>query len=437
MGGQQYQSWGRYPKVNQQAVSMFWRQESLPLDGFEEKTFLPYGNGRSYGDSCLNDGGVLIDTRPLNRFIHFDAENGILRCEAGVLLNEILHLILPKGWFIPVSPGTQFVTLGGAIANDIHGKNHHTAGTFGCHVNCLELLQSDGTRRLCSLEENPDWFSATIGGLGLTGLITWVEIKLKKVNNPFIDQETIRFSNLKEFFQISADSDSDFEYTVAWVDCLARGDALGRGVFFRGNHAQSGTSKQPSPPRLRFTFPVDPPFSLVNQLSLKAFNFAFYNKQRKKSQKAIVHYAPFFYPLDSIEHWNRMYGPKGFFQYQFVVPHAGGPEATAEILGRIADSGLGSFLAVLKIFGDKKSPGLLSFPRPGITLALDFPNQGKKTFDLMDRLDDVVRSAKGTIYPAKDARMSKENFQVFYPQWQEICPYIDPRFSSSFWRQVS
>ena len=432
-----YQSWGRYPGTPQTAVPVHWRHETLPLDGSREKTALPYGNGRSYGDSCQNDGGVLMDTRPLNRFIAFDEDSGILRCEAGVLLSEILKLFVPRGWFLPVTPGTRFVTVGGAIANDVHGKNHHRAGTFGCHVHCFELLRSDGTRLLCSESENPDWYRATIGGLGLTGLITWAGIRLQPVTGPWIHQETIRYENLEEFFELSADSDSSFEYTVAWVDCLARGPRLGRGIFMRGNSIEEPERGSPRSPGLRLTVPLDPPFSLVNPYTLKAFNTLYYNKQRKRRRTARVHYEPFFYPLDKILHWNRIYGPKGFLQYQCVVPEENGREAIREILAQISGSETGSFLAVLKMFGDKTSPGLLSFPRPGPTLALDFPNRGATTFELLDRLDRVVRSAGGAVYPAKDARMSPESFRHYFPDYMRLSEYRDPCFSSSFWRRVT
>jgi len=279
MGVLRYESWGRYPKGQQTAVNMLWRHELLPLDGFDGKTFLPFGNGRSYGDVCLNNGGVLIDARSLNRFMRFDLKDGILRCESGTLLSEILELIVPHGWFLPVTPGTQHITVGGAIANDVHGKNHHWAGTFGCHIRCFELLRSDGTRRICSSEKHEEWYWATIGGLGLTGLITWAEIQLKSIKNAYIKQDTIRCPNLDTFFELSLESDKDYEYTVAWVDCLARGKNLGRGLFIRGNHAEEQLKKVPVATKLRLTVPLTPPVSLINHWSLKLFNGIYYRKQ--------------------------------------------------------------------------------------------------------------------------------------------------------------
>ncbi len=266
-----YHSWGRYPQAEQSAVVLHWRTLPLPIPIDSRRTFLPFGNGRSYGDVCLNSEGTLLDARGLDRFISFDSAEGILRCESGILLGEILALTVPRGWFLPVVPGTRFVTIGGAIANDIHGKNHHSAGTFGCHVRCLELLRSDGQRLRCSPSENPDWFRATVGGLGLTGLILWAEIALKRIDNPMMEVETIRYGQLDDFFELSMESDKKYEYTVAWVDSMARGKHLGRGHFIRANHAAPGI-KQLSAPRYQASMAVDLPFSLVNRTSARMFN---------------------------------------------------------------------------------------------------------------------------------------------------------------------
>lgn len=426
-------SWGRYPRTRQTIFRCYDRHVALPET---KRSLLPYGNGRSYGDSCLNDGGMLLHTRGLDRFIAFDTTSGILRCEAGVLLAEILALIVPQGWFLPVTPGTQFVTVGGAIANDVHGKNHHRAGTFGAYVRCFELLRSDGNRLRCSPTEHTDWFTATVGGLGLTGLIVWAEIQLRRIVNPWIASETIRFSSLEEFFAVSADSDRDYEYTVAWLDCASRGTALGRGLFMRGNHAPALCTKQPCVPTGRLSVPFTPPFSLINPWTLKAFNTLYYHRQRARVMHGITHYEPFFYPLDSILSWNRIYGRRGFLQYQCAIPSAHGYPTIRELLERIARSGLGSFLAVLKIFGSDPAVGWLSFPRPGVTLALDFPNQGAATFRLLQSLDTIVAAVGGAVYPAKDARMSAAQFREFFPQWSRFSTYIDPQFSSSFWRRV-
>lgn len=426
-----YISWGRYPYQEQQGIDFHWRPSALPNDGL----YLPQGNARSYGDSCMLQGGQVLSTRFMRRFMDFDAESGIVRCEAGVTLGEILQVAEPRGWFLPVTPGTKFATVGGSIANDVHGKNHHVAGTFGNHVIRFELLRSDGSTRLCSTSENPDWFQATIGGLGLTGFITWAEIQLKKVANPAVNVENIKYGNLGEFFQLSTDSEADYEYTVAWVDCLASGSMLGRGHFSRANHARV-MQPRPAAPRLKLSMPIDPPVSLINSLSLKAFNALYYHRQIEKRVDQTVHYDPFFYPLDHVHHWNRLYGPKGFLQYQCVVPMENSEPAIKELLERIGRANYGSFLAVLKVFGDVEAPGLLCFPRPGTTLALDFPYQGHRTMALFDQLDEVVVQAGGALYPAKDAHMKAEHFKLFYPAAENLKMFKDPQITSSFWQRV-
>jgi FAD/FMN-containing dehydrogenase len=428
-------SWGRYPQVAaSRVIPIFWRNE-LPNLTELESSVLPYGYGRSYGDSCLNEGGILLDMSHLTRFLSFDVDKGLLRCEAGVALADILALIMPHGWFLSVTPGTKFVSVGGAIANDVHGKNHHRVGTFGCYVTCFELLRSDGQRFLCSPAENADLFRATIGGLGLTGVILWAEIRLRPIRSSLIDMCRMRFTSLREFIDIAAASEQAFEYTVAWVDCLANGKQLGRGLLTCGNHRDQELPTI-SQKKMSLAVPLDFPSSLLNMQALKAFNTTYYHLQHKRSIQKIVPYDPFFYPLDTIHHWNRIYGKDGFFQYQCIVPYSHGYEVMKELLERIGHAGQGSFLAVLKTFGDVSSPGMLSFPRPGLELALDFANQGRKTLELLEDLDQVVRQSGGAVYPAKDARMSPESFQAYFPQWREFTQYIDPKFSSSFWRRV-
>lgn len=427
------QSWGRYPQADQTVIAVSDRHAALPA---ASGTALPHGNGRSYGDSCLNDGGILLHARPMNRFIAFDAQTGVLECEAGVLFSEILDLVVPQGWFLPVTPGTKFVTVGGAIANDVHGKNHHKAGTFGRHVLALELLRSDGSRRQCSVNDHPEWFAATVGGLGLTGLVTRATIQLRRVAGPWMSGEMHRFKDLDGFFRLSLASDRDYEYTVAWIDCASQGKALGRGVFTRANHAPAHPDSRPNAPSRRLRVPLTPPVSLINPLSLRAFNTLYYHRQRERVSHLTMHYEPHFYPLDGIGDWNRIYGPRGFMQYQCVIPPARAADCMETLVKTIAASGEGSFLAVLKQFGDIPSPGMLSFPRPGATLALDFPNRGPRTLNLLDRLDDIVATAGGAVYPAKDARMAGRHFRHYFPAWESFSQYIDPKFSSSFWRRV-
>lgn len=428
------QSWGRYPAATQSIIDITDRFAALPQ---AQGHMLPRGNGRSYGDSCLNDQGTLLRTvRGLDHYIRFDANSGLLECEAGVLLSDILDLVVPQGWFLPVTPGTKFVTVGGAIANDVHGKNHHVTGTFGRHVLSFELVRSNGERMVCGPSENAEWFAATVGGLGLTGLITRAIIQLRRIAGPWMSTETHRFDTLQDFFELSEQSAKDHEYTVAWVDCAGQGAKLGRGLFTRANHAPARPDARPSAPSRRLRVPFSPPFSLINRWSLKAFNKLYYHRQPPGIARVTTHYEPYFYPLDGIGDWNRIYGPQGFMQHQCVIPPSVAASCLAEMLNTIASAGAGSFLAVLKQFGDQPSPGMLSFPRPGTTLALDFPNQGELTLRLLDRLDDLVADAGGAVYPAKDAHMAGKRFRQYFPAWEAFSSFIDPRFSSSFWRRV-
>lgn len=289
---------------------------------------------------------------------------------------------------------------------------------------------------MCSPSSEASLFAATIGGLGLTGVITWVEVQLRRIPGPWLAQESIRFDTLDEFFDLSAESSATHEYTVAWIDCLATGRSLGRGHFLRADHVSALSLSQPAPRRMPLSFPVEPPFSLVNQLTLKPFNTLYYNRQLTRRKASIVHYEPYFYPLDGIANWNRMYGPNGFVQHQCVLPPEFARDALVTLLREIARSGQGSFLAVLKEFGTTSSLGMLSFARPGTTLALDFPNSGPAVFELLERLDHVVRDAGGAIYPAKDARMSPLTFRHGFDRLDEFTNYIDPKFSSGLWRRV-
>jgi FAD/FMN-containing dehydrogenase len=421
-------SWGRYPQQRHHLHVLWDRSRELPR--FPAPA-LPYGRGRSYGDVCLNDGGVLLSTRGLDRFISLDDERGWLRCEAGLTFEQILGLIVPRGWFLPVTPGTRLATLGGAIANDVHGKNHHRVGSFGHFVRELELLRTDGQRLRCSRQQNAEWFAATIGGLGLTGLITWAELELKRIHNPWLIAQTTRFFDVDEFFALSADSERDYEYTVAWIDCTTRG----RGLFMRANHAPPLDNLPPAPRAKRLRVPFTPPLALVNRATLMPFNAAYFWSHRARGAPELTHFDAFFYPLDALLEWNRLYGPRGFLQYQCVVP-PGESAAITALLDWIGQRRAGSFLAVLKTFGDRAADGMLSFPRAGITLALDFPIVGPKTFALLTELDRIVLDAKGAIYPAKDARMPPAMFRAGFPASERFTPFIDPGLSSSFRRRV-
>ncbi len=432
---ERYRSWGNVEKPTQEILKLETRNSAFPTLKLGQ-TILPFGNGRSYGDNCLNEGGALLDMRSLDHFIEFNPNEGTLKCEGGVLFSELLDFLIPRGFFLPVTPGTKFITVGGAIANDVHGKNHHRAGNFGHHVLSFELLRSDGSRRVCSPGENPEYFYSTIGGMGLTGIITWAEFRVPRIETPVIYQETIKTENLTEFFSLSQESESGFEYTVSWLDCLARGEKIGRGHFIRGNHAKVEELNGFEPKkRLKLSVPFQFPNHTLNSFTIRAFNTLYYHRQREREDCRLVGYDPFFYPLDSIHGWNKIYGSRGFYQYQCVVP-SDNDAPIREILERISKSGTGSFLGILKTFGKIPSIGMLSFPKAGVTLALDFPNEGQKTLSLFQDLDKVVLAAKGTLYPAKDGRIPREIFHQNYPMLDDFKEYIDPAFSSNFWRRV-
>lgn len=437
MSAPHYQSWGLYPYFPQTSHSCYWRNDLAPILLQLKSQYhdtLPFGNGRSYGDSCLASSNQVLSTRHLNRFIHADWQTGIITAEAGMTLEELLAVAIPQGWFLPVTPGTQYVTLGGALANDVHGKNHHKRGTFGCHVLRFSLVRSDRTSTLCSATENNELFTTTIGGLGLTGIVEWMEIKLMPIQSTQMNTQQIRFNSLQEFFELSTELDAKHEYSVSWIDCLATGKSAGRGVFIVGDHATSGSLTVHK--KNKISIPFTPPLSAINSITLKLLNTGYYYAHSAGRQSKVVPYEPFFYPLDRILHWNKMYGPKGFQQYQCVVPENTAPSALPELLKEIAKAKSGSFLAVLKRCGSITSPGILSFPMPGISLALDFP-QRKENQILFSHLDAIVRQAGGRLYPAKDAHMSGEDFRLFYPGWERIEALRDPALCSHFWRRVT
>lgn len=423
-------AWGRL-HCNPQTVETLHSEDDVTR-ALARGPGLPRGMGRSYGDACLNPGGKLWSTLGLDQLIVFDRERGLLHCEAGVLLRDIQALAVASGWMLPVTPGTQYVTVGGAIANDVHGKNHHRQGSFGDHVVSLRLLRSDGRQVHCGPDVEEAWFRATVGGLGLTGVITEATVQLRPVAGPLLDTETLPFHTLAEFYRLATESEPDWEYTVAWVDCVGRRER--RGIFMRANHsAETGTLP---PPGRGFQLPFTPPISLVNRLTLRPFTAAYFHWQRWKCGPGRSHYQPFFYPLDAIREWNRMYGPRGFYQYQCVVPTNGAADAIEALLAETSKANSGSFLVVLKTFGERESAGMLSFPRAGTTLALDFPNRGAATLDLFHRLDAIVAAAGGRLYAAKDARMPREMFESAYPALAEFLQYRDPGISSGLSRRL-
>lgn len=432
-------SWGRVVRATHQLAQPRDRQgaaASLKEARDWGLCALAFGLGRSYGDSNLNPDGALIATRGLDRFIRFDRQNGVLHAEAGVSLDDILRVTTPSGFFLPTTPGSRQVTLGGAVANDVHGKNHHRAGSFGRHVKRLTLARSDGSITQVTPEETPDLFAATVGGLGLTGVILDVEIALTPIPSTFINQTIEPLESVDHFFDIAEARAERHEHTVAWIDCTAAGDRLGQGVFSSGDWAEVG-GLEPHDAGAGPTLPFDAPRAALNPLTLKLFNSVYRRRQLMKPQRSRVHYSGFFHPLDSIRDWNRLYGSAGFYQYQSVIGFDAARDATRAMLERISASGEGSFLAVLKTFGELASPGILSFPAPGATLALDFANRGDQTLRLLADLDAVVREAGGRLYPAKDGRMSATMFQAGYPGWERAEALRDPAISSAFWRRVT
>ena len=422
-------SWNNYPKIRHKNIQSFKDDISFSDNN------LAHGFGRSYGDVCLNENGNLILTNDLNSIIEFDTENGILKCDAGISLKEVLNLIAPSGWFLPVVPGTQYVSVGGAIANDIHGKNHHKFGSFGNFITSFELLRSNGEIINCNESENEDYFKATIGGIGLTGIIISAEIKLIKIESEYIDAKTLRYESLQEYWEINQEAEQNFDYTVSWVDCSVQSKRGLRGVFHSGNHSENYIEKKDKKD-LSINVPFTPPISLVNNLSMKIINEVYYGINKKENLKS-QHYKSFFFPLDFIGSWGKAYGTKGFFQYQFVIPIENGINGVDKILNEIKNHGQIPALGVLKTFGDIKSIGMMSFPRKGVTMTLDFQNKGNKTLEFLDRLDKIVMEYGGALYPAKDSRMSKNIFQSSFPNLHEFANFIDPKFSSSFWRRVN
>jgi FAD/FMN-containing dehydrogenase len=426
-------SWGRLSSKLHDVIDLDDRSRAGEWIAGSRKPGLPFGNGRSYGDVCLNPGGTLWATRRLDRFVSFDERTGVIECEAGVTLKELIDLALPRGWFPAVTPGTQFVTVGGAIANDVHGKNHHRCGCFGDHVESLTLLRTDRRRIVCGPAIEPNWFRATVGGLGLTGLISTATFRLRPVAGPWIDCERHAFQSLDEFFELSATSIGRWEYTVSWIDCssIRRGEP--RGIFFAGNHSASSA---PPPRQSSWRLPLTPPVPLVNRLSLRAFNRLYYAANRAGAGRSTRLYRPFFYPLDALLEWNRIYGRRGLYQFQCVVPEVDQNAAVRELLHAIAASGEGSFLSVLKTFGSRPAIGMLSFPMAGTTLALDFPNLGESTLAVLKRLCGIVDAAGGRLYPAKDAFMPPGLLQRGYPEWKAFAQFRDPGISSEMSRRL-
>ncbi|MGL4233705.1 MAG: FAD-binding oxidoreductase [Casimicrobium sp.] len=421
------QPWGRGLSANH--VHAYAGEGELP-----QRTFLPRGLGRSYGDVCVNDSGALLHTFRHDRLLEFDDVHGVLRCEAGASLADIAQTMVAKGWFPAVVPGTRFVTVGGAIANDIHGKNHHIAGTFGRSVKSMIVRRSDSGAH--NVDGNHVLHRATIAGLGLTGLIEEVTLHLNRVPGPGIAQETKCFGGdgtIDDYLALDEQS-SAWTYTVGWIDTLDRGL---RGVFFRGDHCE-GPKAWLAPQPAKFAMPIDAPKWALGRFSAKAFNELYYRAQTMNTAKReTLPLWQFFFPLDAVTAWNRAYGKRGFVQYQFVVPRSAARETVPKILAHLRESDVASYLAVIKSFGDIASPGLMSFPMHGVTVALDVPAPNDRDRRALDRADAMIADVGGRVYPAKDARMSNVMFKRFYPQWEQLEAARDPMISSSFWRRVT
>lgn len=435
--------WGNFP-VGMAYVSRPEKYQQLKTDG--EKKTIARGLGRSYGDAALNTEQKVILMERLNRFLSFDPREGILHAEGGVSLQEILDVFVPRGWFLPVTPGTKFVTLGGCFAADVHGKNHHTDGSFCQHVLEIELILANGARRKCSPVKDPDLFWATAGGMGLTGFISEVILQLHPISSAYMSVKHHPAADFDAVFNLLNDPSADEKYSVAWIDCLATGKDFGRSILMTGRHAE----KEELPRKIKkpLDFKPSPPHSIpfyfpsfaLNSWTVKTFNELYYRVQSKQKERFFEDYDRYFYPLDAVSGWNRIYGKRGFLQYQAVIPTAQAREGLRVLLEKLSSSKRPSFLAVLKRFGNE-SPGFLSFPREGYTLALDIPISDPKVFSFLNQLDEIVLKYGGRLYLAKDARMSPSTFRAMYPrfsQWQQVKLQVDPSeaFSSDLSRRL-
>lgn len=431
-------NWGNYPVV--EATIAEFESTSGAHQGLQDLgNCVVRGTGLSYGDASLSSN--ILSTSRFNRILHFDDQRGVITTEAGATLDQVLLTIVPKGWFLPVTPGTKFITVGGAIAGDVHGKNHHSEGSFTRYVTQIELLLADGTQTSCTPELNSELFDLVCGGLGHAALILTVTFTLKPINTAFIRQRNVIIKNLDEMLAKLQDFNSS-TYSVSWIDCLATGKNLGRGVLMLGEHATQDELKSNTPLSVhtppRLSVPFFFPSFLLNSFTVRSFNFLYFNKFKLGAKEVVVHYDPYFYPLDFVRNWNKLYGKRGFLQYQFVIPFQQASTGLRTILDKIGKSGLASFLAVLKSLGPAEH--LLSFPMPGFTLALDFP-VSEKIFPLLEELDKIVVDLGGRIYLVKDARMKPEIFKKGYPnanQFKDRVNQFDPehRFTSALSKRL-
>ena len=423
-----------------------WGNLSLPKNYIDivknHNLKLTIGNLRSYGDVCELAGGKIDSSLSKNRFISFDEKATTVEVEAGMTIGELCKWSISKKLFPNTVPGTQFATIGGCIANDVHGKNHHQQGSFGNGVIEIKLLRED-KEIICSKEKNSELFNASIGGLGLTGKIKSAKLQLLKITSPYLSIRAIKFSNLDEYYAIDREIGNNYPYTVAWLDCAKTyisNNANYRGIYIAGEPIEISKSewlKYLNQKKAKnITFPLLLPFSLVNKYSLKIFNFFYYHKKLPSSTK-LTSLQSFFFPLDHILLWNRIYGKKGFYQYQNLLPAKNKKDSLIETLSIISNSGFGSPLLVLKNFGKIPSVGLMSFPGEGVTLALDFVNHGNKTLELLNKLDQVTIEAGGRVNPAKDTRMNPQTFSRYFPQYEKMESFREPGRCSDFWLRVN
>lgn len=415
--------WGNYPIIESD-IRSFSAIKDLRNVLSDFQSSIPRGLGRCYGDSAL--WRKIVSSLKFNRMLEFREEQGILTCEAGASLKEIVEVFVPRGWFLPVTPGTKHVTVGGAIASDVHGKNHHKEGAFSDHLVSVDIMLPEGSVITCSKTENPEIYRGLCGGMGLTGIILKATLKLKKIESAYIKQKVLKARDINEVMEMFEKYDN-MTYSVAWIDCLAKGRSSGRSILMLGEHATAGDIKglvPANPLAVKEGKPLHLPFSfpgfILNSFTAKAFNSLYYFR-KPKEQDSIVDHNAFFFPLDSIDNWNKLYGRAGFLQYQFVLPEAVAAKGLKEILGRIGNSGMGSFLAVLKLMG-KENSNLISFPMKGYTLALDFPITAG-LFPFLDELDKIVLEYGGRLYLAKDSRMSSDMFRQSYKRAEEFASF--------------
>lgn len=428
-------NWGNYPVISCDEAT-FTQEEQVQDFISTHSSVIARGNGRCYGDASL--ARYSVSTLKYDKVLAFDTANGIFECQSGITLDQILDIIVPQGWFLPVTPGTKFITIGGAVASDVHGKNHHVEGSFSGHIIEMDVITGNKETITCSANSHPDLFWATCGGMGLTGIITRVKFRLKKISTAYIRQKQIKANNLEHLIRLFEEY-KDYTYSMAWIDCLQKGDSFGRGILIVGEHAtpeELNEAQRKAPLQLKAKRKLSVPFNLpsfiLNTLTVKAFNWLYYLKNIKPEINNVIPYEPFFYPLDAILHWNRGYGKAGFVQYQFVLPLEK-KEGLIAILRMISDAGLGSFLAVLKVFG--KQDSLISFPMEGYTLALDFPVR-KGLFEFLDKLDAIVLQYGGRLYLSKDARMKQEVFWQSYPDAQKFADIIKTYNGTHLFRSV-